>query len=216
MGRPDKPLISRERAARAALDVIDTQGLNSLSLELVARQLGVKAPSLYYHFKDKNELLSEVALCILRDVKAPFVDTDRWEETLIGLCLATRRTILLHPNAAPLLLEFFPRQIFLKAYDYWTAICPYPDDLQLMILEGSEKITFGSALFAAAARTRGMPAMPDFDRKALPALTRAVRANAHDEEGLFIATLETFLEGVRAVAEAAGKTAPARAGRAAR
>ena len=210
MGRPDKPLISRERAARAALDVIDTQGLDSLSLALVARQLGVKAPSLYYHFKDKNELLAEVALKILRDVKAPFVDPDRWEETLIGLCVETRRTILLHPNAAPLLLEYFPRQIFLKAYDYWIGQCPYPDSLLLPILEASEKLTFGSALFAAAARTQGVAPMPDFDPKKLPALAKAVRANSHDDESLFIATLKMFMNGVRATAEAEEKTSPAR------
>ncbi len=210
MGRPDKPLISRERAARAALDVIDNQGLSALSLELVARQLGVKAPSLYYHFKHKNELLSEVALCILRDVKAPFVDPDRWQETLVGLCLATRRTILLHPNAAPLLLEFFPKHIFLKAYDFWTAICPYPEDMQMMILEGCEKLTFGSALFSAASRSRAIAPMPDFDRNALQALAKAVRANPYDEEGLFVATLQTFLTGVSARAEAEGKPATTR------
>lgn len=211
LGRPDKPLISRERAARAALDVIDTQGLNALSLELVARQLGVKAPSLYYHFKHKNELLSEVALCILRDIKAPFVDVERWQETLVGLCLATRRTILLHPNAAPLLLEFFPKHIFLKAYDFWTAICPYPEDMQLLILEGCEKLTFGSALFASASRSRAIAPMPDFDRAEFPALAKAVRANPFDEEALFVETLKTFLAGVQAQAEASAKPASAKA-----
>ncbi len=209
MGRPDKPLISRERAARAALDVIDTQGLDALSLALVARQLGVKAPSLYYHFKDKNELLAEVALKILRDVKAPFVDPDRWEETLIALCVETRRTILLHPNAAPLLLEYFPRQIFLKAYDYWTGQCPYPDSLLLPILEASEKLTFGSALFAAATRSHAVPPMPDFDPKQFPALAKAVRANSYDDENLFIATLKMLLKGVRATAEAEEATSSA-------
>lgn len=196
VGRPDKPLISRERAARAALDVIDVQGLGGLSLELVARQIGVKAPSLYYHFKDKSELLSEVALCILRDIKAPFVDPNRWEDTLVGLCVATRRAILLHPNAAPLLLEFFPKRIFLKAYDYWTSLCPYPANLQLMILEGCEKLTFGSALFAAASRTKGIPPIPEFDPAQYPHLNGAVRANLHDDEGLFVESLRTFLAGI--------------------
>ena len=74
MGRPSKSLISRERAAKAALSIMDTQGLQSLSLEAVARRLGVKAPSLYYHFKDKNELLSEVALILLKDIDAPKID----------------------------------------------------------------------------------------------------------------------------------------------
>ena len=93
MARPDKPLISRERAARAALDVIDTQGLTGLNLETVARRIGVKAPSLYYHFKDKSELLSEVALCIFRDIKVSFSATDRWDDMLVSVSVATRGSV---------------------------------------------------------------------------------------------------------------------------
>lgn len=202
MGRPDKPLISRERAARAALDVIDVQGLGGLSLELVARQIGVKAPSLYYHFKDKSELLGEVAFLILHDVKVTFTTADRWDDMLTNVCLATRRAILLHPNAAPLLLEYFPRRIFLRAYDFWVAKCPYPARYQLMISEGLEKMTYGSALFAAASRAKGVPPLPDFDPAAFPNLAVAVRANPHDEEGLFVQTIRAFLAGAAALAEA--------------
>lgn len=202
MGRPDKPLISRERAARAALDVIDVQGLGGLSLELVARQIGVKAPSLYYHFKDKSELLGEVAYLILHDVKVKFSAADPWDEMLTNVCVATRRAILLHPNAAPLLLEYFPRRIFLRAYDFWVAKCPYPARFQLMISEGLEKMTYGSALFAAASRAKGVPPLPDFDPADYPNLAIAVRANPHDEEGLFVQTIRAFLAGAAALAEA--------------
>lgn len=202
MARPDKPLISRERAARAALDVIDTQGLAGLNLELVARRIGVKAPSLYYHFKDKSELLSEVALCIFRDIKVSFGATDRWDDMLVNVSVATRRTILLHPSAAPLLLEFFPRHIFLRAYDYWIAKCPYPAHVQLMISEGLEKLTYGSALFAAASRAKGVPPIPDFDPVELPHLASAIRANLHDEEGLFVQTIQAFLAGSAVLADA--------------
>lgn len=205
MARPDKPLISRERAARAALDVIDVQGLSGLSLELVARQIGVKAPSLYYHFKDKSELLADVALCILRDIDVDFSASDEWDDMIIKVSVATRRTILLHPNAAPLLLEYFPRHIFLRAYDFWIGKCPYPPHVQLMVSEGLEKLTYGSALFAAASRTKGVPALPDFDPAALPHLAAAIRANAHDEEGLFVQTLRALLAGAAALAKKGGR-----------
>jgi AcrR family transcriptional regulator len=200
LGRPSKALISRDRAARAALDVIDIQGLENFSLDLVARRLGVKAPSLYHHFHDKDELLAEVALCILREIEAPFVDPKRWDETIIGLCKEARRTILRHPNAAPLLLKFFPRHIFLRGYDYWIQHSPYPPELQLIVLEGTEKLTFGSALFAAAARATSVTPMPEFDPTELPQLARAVRASNLDDESLFVETLRTFLAGMRTIA----------------
>lgn len=196
MGRPAKPLISRERAARAALGVIDVNGLDALSLELVATRLGVKAPSLYYHFKHKAELLAEVARLILTDVQAPDPSTMDWKGAMIALSVATRRSILQHPNAAPLLLQFFPRHIFLAAYDFWIAPCPLPPEKHLVMIEGTEKITLGVSLFEAAYRSRGVEPMPQFDRSKLPHLANAMRENMLGEEELFIATLRAFLDGL--------------------
>ncbi|MDB5970161.1 MAG: hypothetical protein JWQ90_2611 [Hydrocarboniphaga sp.] len=200
MGRPVKPLISRERAARAALGVIDVHGLDALSLEMVASRLGVKAPSLYYHFKHKAELLEEVARLILLDVKAPDPKTLDWKEAMVELSVATRRSILAHPNAALLLLQFFPRHTLLAAYDYWLAPSPLPPELHLVMLEGTEKLTFGAALFEAAYRARSIEPMPLFDRTKLPHLAAAMRANLLGEEELFMATLRSFLIGLETVA----------------
>ncbi len=194
MGRPTKPLISRERAARAALGVIDVHGLETLSLELVANRLGVKAPSLYYHFKHKAELLAEVARLILIDVQAPDPKT-HWKQALLALAVATRRSILQHPNAAPLLLQFFPRHLLLAAYDHWIEPCSLPPEKHLILLEGLEKLTFGAALFEAAYRSRSIEPMPQFDRARLPNLAKALRSNMLGEEALFMATLQTFLDG---------------------
>ena len=197
MGRPSKSLISRDSAASAALSVIDAQGLDKLSLELVAKRLGVKAPSLYYHFKDKNELLAEVALILLRDIDPPKIDENDWEKTLVRLCKSTRRSILRHPNAAPLLLQFFPRRILLGAYDFWTSMCPYPPETHMLITEGTEKLTYGSALFEAAARSYGIKPMPNYDVEQYPHLSAAVQANPYDDEEMFEEAVMAFLRGFR-------------------
>lgn len=195
MGRPEKPLISRDRAARAALGVIDIHGLDALSLELVSQRMGVKAPSLYYHFHSKAELLSEVAKMILLDVKIPEHAPEDWEGAVLDLNVAVRRSILQHPNAAPLLLQFFPRRLLLAAYDRWIAGCPLPMEQRMVLIEGLEKLTFGSALFEAAYRSQGIEPMPDFDRARLPHLAEAVRTNALDSEAAFIETLRRYLAG---------------------
>ena len=182
-------------AASAALSIIDTQGLQSLSLELVARRLGVKAPSLYYHIKDKNELLSEVALILLKDIDQPKIDENDWDKTLIRLCKAARRSILRHPNAAPLLLQFFPRRILLGAYDFWISMCPYPPETHMAIIEGTEKLTYASALFEAAARSYGVAPMPDYELELYPHLTTAIQANPYDEEEMFEEVVTAFLRG---------------------
>lgn len=201
MGRPNRGLISRESAARAALDVIDVQGLGGLSLDLVARRLGVKAPSLYHHFKNKSELLAEVAHCILKDVRPRLKRGMVWEEAIIRVAVASRREILLHPNAAPLMLEHFPKRIFLERYDFWAAYCPYPNQIKMAILEATDKLMFGSAMFAAAARTKATSELPDFDHTAYPHIGAAARAAPQTDEQLFIETLQVFLAGLRYYAE---------------
>lgn len=202
MGRPSKSRITRAGATQAALEIIDASGLEGLNLETVARRLGVKAPSLYYHFRDKAELLAEVARFVLLDL-GPAIggEAQDWEEAMVGVCLATRRTLLKHPNAAPLLLQFFPRHITLKGYDHWIANCPYPPEVRMTLLEGTEKLTYASALFAAAAQARGVPPMPPVDPQRLPHLAEALVANPYDTEGLFEQTIRTFLAGFRARAD---------------
>lgn len=207
MGRPAKPLISRDRAARAALGVIDVHGLESLSLELVAQRMGVRAPSLYYHFKHKAELLSEIARLLLLDVQVPDAKGMDWKQAMLNLSIATRRSILQHPNAAPLLLQFFPRHLLLAAYDHWIATCDLPADKHMVLIEGLEKITMGSALFEASCRSRGMAPMPQFDRAKLPHLASAVRENALDDEALFVATMTGFLDGLSPAPVVAAKRA---------
>lgn len=205
MGRPARPLISRERAARAALGVIDVHGLDALSLEMVAQRMGVRAPSLYYHFKDKAELLSEIARLILLDVQIPDAAGLDWKQALLNLAVATRRSILQHPNAAQLLLQFFPRHLMLAAYDHWIAGCKLPADKHMVMIEGLEKITLGSALFEASCRSRSIEPMPQFDRAKLPHLADAIRANGLGDEALFIATLRAFFDGLAPEAAAPEK-----------
>lgn len=197
LGRPRTPLISREAATQAALTVIDECGLDNFSLGLVAKKMGVKSPSLYYHFKDKAELLAGVARYILLSSDyRPDPERD-WEEQTLDLCLQTRRALLQHPRAAPLILQFFPRHLLLEAYEQ--AVIGYPQnrELHLAILEGVEKLTFGDALFEASARARGMPAMPEVDPARYPNLALSIAANTRDDEQTFREALLIFLAGVR-------------------
>jgi TetR/AcrR family transcriptional regulator, tetracycline repressor protein len=184
-------------ATRAALAVLDAQGLDGFSLGSVARLMGVKSPSLYYHFSDKAELLAEVARLLLIDTGYQEDMRGSWEERTIQLCVETRRSMLNHPNAAPLILQFFPRHLLLGAYEH--AVEGYPDTraLHMAILEGIEKLTFGSALFQAAAQARGISAMPDVDAETYPNLARSIAADGNSEEENFIEALRMFLAGVR-------------------
>ncbi|MFF7978042.1 TetR/AcrR family transcriptional regulator C-terminal domain-containing protein [Streptomyces sp. NPDC007901] len=53
--------LDRRRVADTALRLLNETGLDGLTLRAIARELDVKAPALYWHFKDKQALLDEMA-----------------------------------------------------------------------------------------------------------------------------------------------------------
>lgn len=194
MPRPSKPIISKALTVRAALTIIDRVGIEELSIRSVASELGVKAPSLYYHFQSKADLLSDVAKSILEHTypskRTPARD---WKEAVLNLQVAARRAILRHPRAAPLMLQFFPRHLMLKHYDRWISTFDVPEDLQMVVIDGLEKLTFGSALFSAMSRSQGIDSMPKFDKAMYPNLALATKASKRGDEALFIETVKRFL-----------------------
>ena len=196
-GRPLKPLITKEAAIRAAIELTESEGMDALSVQGVARAMGVTAPSLYYHFKDKDELLQLVARALLREVGEEGGAAEGWKERAIALAIATRHVILRHPNCAPLMLRYFPRSVMLGAYETTLAECPYPSRHHAAILEALEKITYGASLFAAAAEAHHIPAMPAFDTHRFPNLAIAL-AEGPEEEALFVETLELVFDGFEA------------------
>jgi AcrR family transcriptional regulator len=195
-------VISREAAVAAALAIIDEQGLEGLSLDGVARRMGTRAPSLYHHFANRADLLSQVAGSILRGVALPDPEPgEDWCEVVVNLCVAARRAILDHPHAAPLMLQFLPRETLLGGYEHWARMLlgqGVPPDRLLAIMKGTEHLTFGAALFEAALISRRLPPYPGFDPERNPSMAIALEADRQDPERLFASTVRSFLTGLEA------------------
>lgn len=193
-------MISREAAVVAACAIIDEHGLDGLSLAAVARRLGTRAPSLYHHFANRADLLTHVARSILRGVSAPEPGPgEDWREAIVRLCVATRRAIVAHPNAAPLMLEFLPRQTLLGGYERWAEVLisnGVPKRRVLTVMKGVEHLTFGAALFESALVTRRLPPYPGFDAERTPHLATAMAADRQDPERLFVATVRALMAGL--------------------
>ncbi|MER7578742.1 TetR/AcrR family transcriptional regulator C-terminal domain-containing protein [Kitasatospora sp. NPDC097691] len=64
------PKLDRKQVVDAALRLLNEVGLDGLTLRAIAAGLDVKAPALYWHFKDKQALLDEMATEIMRRMTA--------------------------------------------------------------------------------------------------------------------------------------------------
>ncbi|MGW1728460.1 TetR/AcrR family transcriptional regulator C-terminal domain-containing protein [Streptomyces sp. NPDC002306] len=77
--------LDRERVADTALRLLNEVGLEGLTLRAIARELDVKAPALYWHFKDKQALLDEMATEMYRRMVAGASSDpdDTWRDRLV-------------------------------------------------------------------------------------------------------------------------------------
>jgi AcrR family transcriptional regulator len=89
--------LSREQVARAALDIVDREGLDGLSMRGVAEAVGVGTMTLYGYFRSKDELLDAVIDAAVEDVD-PSVSGEHWREQLRELVRAARRMLVRHPG----------------------------------------------------------------------------------------------------------------------
>lgn len=105
MGRPKTPLISRRAALEAALDIVDREGLDALSIRRLGNALNVNGASLYHHFKGKDDILIGITQLALEDVTAPRSEIASWQSWLLANAERTREVLVTHPELIPLMLE---------------------------------------------------------------------------------------------------------------
>ncbi|MEW2546403.1 TetR/AcrR family transcriptional regulator [Streptomyces sp. NPDC047002] len=106
MARPRKPLLSTERIVAAAGALIDAEGLDALSTRRLAAELGVSGPSLYHHFRTKDELLDAVADAVSAQVDlSMFAEDDGrdWRTALHDWAVSYRAALADHPHLVPVL-----------------------------------------------------------------------------------------------------------------
>ncbi|MFY0581140.1 TetR/AcrR family transcriptional regulator C-terminal domain-containing protein [Cystobacter fuscus] len=95
--------LDRGRVVETALRVLNEVGLEGLTLRKIAGELNVQAPALYWHFKNKQELLDEMATTMLREQlgKAKPARPQRgWEENLAEMARGMRRMMLGYRDGA--------------------------------------------------------------------------------------------------------------------
>lgn len=89
--------VGREPVVRAALQLLDREGLEGFTLRKVAAEIGVQAPTLYWRFRNKQDLVDEMATQVLLDVGAELMAAPlpaAWQE-LTRLVARKLRAMLL-------------------------------------------------------------------------------------------------------------------------
>ncbi|MFD7864744.1 TetR/AcrR family transcriptional regulator C-terminal domain-containing protein [Streptomyces sp. NPDC057682] len=86
-----------------ALELLDEIGLDALSTRRLATALGVRPGALYWHVKNKQDLLDALAEKILGELApVPPADAATWPDAVRRMAVDMRRVLLAHRDAARL------------------------------------------------------------------------------------------------------------------
>jgi AcrR family transcriptional regulator len=111
--------LTRERIIQASLRLMDEEGLDSVTMRRIGRELGVEAMSLYNHVRDKEDILDGIVEQVLAEFRIPQVE-DFMEAARLG-AREYRRLLLAHPNVITLMSErktAFTNVESLRAYEF--------------------------------------------------------------------------------------------------
>lgn len=95
--------LDRQLILHHAFAVLNESGLEGMTLRRLAARLSVKAPAIYWHFKNKQDLLDEMATQVLRESyqeSAVLESLHPWQAWAIASSLTLRKTLLRYRDGA--------------------------------------------------------------------------------------------------------------------
>lgn len=95
--------LTRKRVLKSALDYVDANGLQALSIRKLGAELGVQGMSLYTHVASKDALLDGLVEAMTDELGMPDPQAADWRAALRQFAASLREIIHRHPAAAPLL-----------------------------------------------------------------------------------------------------------------
>jgi TetR/AcrR family transcriptional regulator, tetracycline repressor protein len=104
----ERARLSRETVVDGALALTDAEGLEGLTIRRLAQSLGVTPMALYWHFKNKDELLDAVADRIWSLVDTEVDRSLPWPAQLRTIMERLVAVLRAHPSAASLVMTVQP------------------------------------------------------------------------------------------------------------
>jgi AcrR family transcriptional regulator len=97
-------VLTRARVVRAAVELIEREGVDGLSMRAVAAELGVAVMSLYNHVPNKTALLEGVAEYVVAGMDLPDDPGEDWKLRARTLIRAFRKTARDNPRSMTVVL----------------------------------------------------------------------------------------------------------------
>jgi len=94
--------LNRDKVVQAAVDLADTDGIESLSMRKLGVALGIEAMSLYSHVANKGEVLDGMIDAVFGEIDAPS-SRIKWKSAMRRRAISIRQVMARHPWAIGLM-----------------------------------------------------------------------------------------------------------------
>jgi TetR/AcrR family tetracycline transcriptional repressor len=105
MQETERPRLSKAAVVERGLAIGDAEGLEAVTIRRLAADLGVTPMALYWHFRNKDELLAGLADRVWSEIDINVDAAAAWPDQLRGLLESLVQVLRGHPAATGLLLE---------------------------------------------------------------------------------------------------------------
>jgi AcrR family transcriptional regulator len=97
-----RPRLNRQLILRAAVEVADRDGIESLTMRKLAQELTVEAMSLYHYVANKVELLDGMIDLVFAEIDLPSKESN-WKTALRARSISAHTALIRHPWATGLM-----------------------------------------------------------------------------------------------------------------
>ena len=198
--------IHREQIIDTAMFLLDRDGLEGVAIRKVATELHVHPGALYWHVRNKQELIDEMANALLSEyfhqLEEPAPEQD-WSDWLRGICLRLRQAMLTHREGARVVAGAgFSRAIILAQLVKMTiqSLVDAGFSLRLASITCTTTLSYVYGFVIEEQAAPGTNTVNDgdsSDTSILAAVFHEKRANEYTSDMDFLAGLELVLDGAK-------------------
>jgi AcrR family transcriptional regulator len=96
--------LDKDRVLRAAIQLADKSGIESLTMRKLAKKLGVEAMTLYYYMANKDDIVNGILELVIGEIEVP-AEGDDWRTSLRRSAISAHEVLLRHPWACSLMMS---------------------------------------------------------------------------------------------------------------
>jgi AcrR family transcriptional regulator len=212
-----RPALSKDQIISKAIEIADKGGLSALSMRKLAGELNIQAMSLYYYFKTKDELISQMADKLVTAIDFGEDDNATHDWWAIMLIRATSaKALFLEHSWLPFVLDSqiqsgINRLQYLNNYIGTLRKAGFPIELSLRAISLIDSYIYGYCRQLTHVSDSGKPPeelaedfSTSFDASRFPFLNEAtslVMEHGFDENADFLFGLNVILNGINSELE---------------